>query len=79
MKISKDLITLVVYLSMIVMFFVVILLALFTESSGRIEIRKSYSTGECVFMIVYDNEYPNGKVQPCPDVLPKRYYHVWVQ
>ena len=44
-----------------------------------VEIRQSYSTGECVAMITYSNEHPNGQLQPCPEVLPTRYKHVWVQ
>jgi hypothetical protein len=54
-------------------------LTLALTGGERIEIRQSYSTGECVSMIVYTTEHPNGKVQPCPTVLPERYTHVWVQ
>jgi hypothetical protein len=54
-------------------------LALALSGGEYIEIRQSYSTGECVSMIVYNKEHPTGKVQPCPLVLPERYNHVWVQ
>ena len=54
-------------------------LTLALTGGERIEIRQSYSTGECVSMIVYNKEHPTGKVHPCPDVLPKRYHHIWVQ
>ena len=57
-----------------------VVLALFTaEPYENIEIRQSYSTGECVSMIVYNKEHPTGKVHPCPEVLPERYNHIWVQ
>ena len=79
MKISEDYIALAGLWIAVFVCVVLMALALFTASSGHIEIRQSYSTGECVSMIVYDNEYPNGKVQPCPDVLPERYTHIWVQ
>lgn len=45
----------------------------------EVEIRQSYSSGECVVMITYSSEFPNGKPEPCPTVLPERYTHVWVQ
>jgi hypothetical protein len=54
-------------------------LTLALSGGEYIEIRQSYSTGECVSMIVYSTEHPNGKVYPCPDVLPERYSHIWVQ
>ena len=80
MKISKDLIPLATLWTIAFMFFVLFALALFAAKPyENIEIRQSYSTGKCVSMIVYSTENPNGKVQPCPDVLPERYNHIWVQ
>ena len=80
MKISKDLIPLAALWTMVFMFVVLFVLAFITaEPYSNIEIRQSYSTGKCVSMIVYSTEYPNGKVHPCPDVLPERYNHIWVQ
>ena len=79
MKTTSDLVQITALWTIAFMFFVLFVLALFAASSGRIEIRQSYSTGECVSMIVYDNEYPYGKVHPCPAELPKRYTHIWVQ
>jgi hypothetical protein len=59
----------------------IVLYGLTLALTGReyVEIRQSYSTGECVSMITYNEEHPNGKVQPCPNVLPERYNHIWVQ
>ena len=45
----------------------------------EVEIRQSYSTGECVVMITYSSEFPNGKPESCPTVLPARYTHIWVK
>jgi hypothetical protein len=47
--------------------------------TDRIEIYKSYSTGECVAMITYNSDHPRGLGQDCPDELPQRYKHIWVQ
>jgi hypothetical protein len=79
MKISKDLVEIAVLWATGFMFVVLVLLALFSTEHWNIEIRQSYSTGECVSMIVYDKEHPTGKVHPCPDVLPEHYKHIWVQ
>ena len=83
MKTTKDLIPLATFWTiafMFFVFFVLVALALITaEPYENIEIRQSYSTGKCVSMIVYNKEHPNGKVHPCPDVLPERYTHIWVQ
>jgi hypothetical protein len=80
MKISEDSIALAALWTIAFMFFVLMILAFITAAPHwNIEIRQSYSTGECVSMIVYDKEHPTGKVHPCPDVLPERYNHIWVQ
>jgi hypothetical protein len=79
MKTTSDLVEIVALATIPFMLVVMMALALFTASSGHIEIRQSYSTGECVSMIVYNKEHPTGKVHPCPEVLPERYNHIWVQ
>jgi hypothetical protein len=79
MKTTSDLVQITALWIIAFMFFVLVLLALFSTEHWNIEIRQSYSTGECVSMIVYDKEHPTGKVHPCPDVLPERYNHIWVQ
>jgi len=79
MKISDDSIALAGLWATFFVCFVLVLLALFSTEHWNIEIRQSYSTGECVSMIVYDKEHPTGKVHPCPDVLPEYYNHIWVQ
>jgi hypothetical protein len=48
-------------------------------SPDHIEIYQSYSTGECVAMIVYSPENPNGLRQECPEELPRHYSHTWVK
>ena len=80
MKVSDDSIALAGLWAMFFVCFVLMILAFITAAPHwNIEIRQSYSTGECVSMIVYNKEHPTGKVQPCPLVLPERYNHVWVQ
>lgn len=44
-----------------------------------VEIHRSYSTGECVAMIVYNEEHPRGQWNECPAEMPETYQHVWVQ
>jgi hypothetical protein len=80
MKVSDDSIALAGLWAMFFVCFVLMILAFITAAPHwNIEIRQSYSTGECVSMIVYDKEHPTGKVHPCPVELPKRYTHIWVQ
>jgi len=60
-------------------FFLLIYYTKFWYSGDYVEIYQSYSTGECVTMIVYTSENPTGTRQDCPSELPRHYKHTWVQ
>lgn len=63
----------------LVMFFIAWCIAAAIAPWKEVEIRQSYSTGKCVVMITYSSEFPNGKPEACPAVLPEKYTHVWVE
>lgn len=47
------------------------------SASNIPEVHVSYSTGECVRMVTFEDDGP--KSQDCPEKLPTRYSRVWVQ
>lgn len=48
-------------------------------SSEYYEVHKSWTTKQCVKMITYTSENPEGVESKCPETLPEKYHNIWVK
>lgn len=60
-------------------FAVITIVYLFVSDTEYHEVHTSWTTKQCVKMITYTSENPEGVESECPESLPKKYHNIWVK